>query len=141
MFFQVYCFKNVGVAGYVEAFEMVQLEKQASYMGYLFRNRCTSFLLSELATKKLEAKHLRILYLQLFYTLKCFFRVFLPCFFKNDSNQIFLKPSIFTICSFYQVFNWVLFYTKLNHHSIHNFLYIQRQDPFQSKWLKLHFSF
>ena len=42
MFFQVYCFKNVGVAGYVEAFEMVQLEKQASYMGYLFRNRCTS---------------------------------------------------------------------------------------------------
>ena len=42
MFFQVYCFKNVGVTGYVEAFEMVQLEKQASYMGYLFRNRCTS---------------------------------------------------------------------------------------------------
>ena len=26
----------------IEAFEMVQLEKQASYMGYLFRNRCTS---------------------------------------------------------------------------------------------------
>ena len=42
MIFQGCCFKNVGVAGYVEAFEMVQLENQASYMGYLFRNRCTS---------------------------------------------------------------------------------------------------
>ena len=41
MIFQGCCFKNVGVAGYVEAFEMVQLENQASYMGYLFRNRCT----------------------------------------------------------------------------------------------------
>ena len=28
----------------IEAFEMVQLEKQASYMGYLFRNRCTSIM-------------------------------------------------------------------------------------------------
>ena len=53
MFFQVYCFKNVGVAGYVEAFEMVQLEKQASYMGYLFRNRCTS-------TNKMENKIINI---------------------------------------------------------------------------------
>ena len=42
MIFQVCCFKNVGVAGYVEAFEMVQLGNQTSYMGYLFRNRCTS---------------------------------------------------------------------------------------------------
>ena len=42
MIFQVYRFKNAGVAGYVEAFEMVQLGNQASYMEYLFRNRCTN---------------------------------------------------------------------------------------------------
>ena len=41
MIFQGCYFKNVGVAGYVEAFGIVQLENQASYMGYLFRNRCT----------------------------------------------------------------------------------------------------
>ena len=33
MFFQVYRFKNAGVAGYAEAFGMVQLGKQACYMG------------------------------------------------------------------------------------------------------------
>ena len=32
MFFQVCCFKNAGVAGYVKDFEIVQLGKQASYM-------------------------------------------------------------------------------------------------------------
>ena len=42
MIFQGCYFKNVVVAGYVEAFGIVQLENQASYMGYLFRNRCTS---------------------------------------------------------------------------------------------------
>ena len=42
MIFQGCCFKNAGVAGYVEAFGIVQLENQASYIGYLFRNRCTS---------------------------------------------------------------------------------------------------
>ena len=41
MIFQGCCFKNAGVAGYVEAFGIVQLENQASYIGYLFRNRCT----------------------------------------------------------------------------------------------------
>ena len=43
MIFQGCCFKNAGVAGYVEAFGIVQLENQASYIGYLFRNRCTSY--------------------------------------------------------------------------------------------------
>lgn len=43
MFFQVCCFKNAGVAGYVKGFETVQLGKQASYMVQLFRNRCTRF--------------------------------------------------------------------------------------------------
>ena len=42
MIFQGCCFKTAGVAGYVEAFGIVQLENQASYIGYLFRNRCTS---------------------------------------------------------------------------------------------------
>ena len=42
MIFQGCCFKNAGVAGYVAAFGIVQLENQASYIGYLFRNRCTS---------------------------------------------------------------------------------------------------
>ena len=41
MFLQVCDFKNAGVAGYAEAFGIAQLRKQASYMWYLFRNRCT----------------------------------------------------------------------------------------------------
>ena len=47
MFFQVCCFKNAGVAGYVKGFEIVQLGKQASYMVQLFRNRCTSITVSK----------------------------------------------------------------------------------------------